>query len=317
MELVWEEISGNLLKEIKEEIGEERLKNLKRKKPIIHFFYAIRQTFFLLFSTYFLLKSENFVFISIFSFISGFSIFSFLTLLHEVVHNLVFKKERFFLSKFLGYFYSLWCSISPTQFTRWHIDHHLQLGSKENDPKRHHLAPKKNSRIVKLLYFTPALFYIYFNASRKENKKYPKRVLRTIVFERLIFITIHLIFQIVLFLNGGYFLWLKVYFLPLFIFFPIAFGINRMGQHYARSSDDPLGLTTFIPKKSFVWDFLFLHSNYHLEHHLFPSIPFYNLRKLQDCLLSYYKKRGLKPYSFFEIFYKFIILNKRIYEVWN
>ena len=29
------------------------------------------------------------------------------------------------------------------------------------------------------------------------------------------------------------------------------------------------------------WDFLFLNSNYHLEHHYFPGVPFYRLPQVR------------------------------------
>ena len=47
--------------------------------------------------------------------------------------------------------------ISASQFTRWHLDHHDNLGSWEDDPKRRWLSPKRNARWFKLLYCTPAL----------------------------------------------------------------------------------------------------------------------------------------------------------------
>ena len=69
----------------------------------------------------------------------------------------------------LGFLYAVPSGISPSQFTRWHLDHHAELGSDEEDPKRHHLSPKVNARWYKLLYCTPALFPIYFRAARRET----------------------------------------------------------------------------------------------------------------------------------------------------
>ncbi len=316
MESYWGISAKNILGEIYKELGEENLKILKEKRSFLHFAYSIRQFVFLFLSLYILLKTNNLWFIIFFSAFSGLAIFNFLTLLHEVLHNLVFKKQRIFLSKVLAYLYSFWTTISPTQFTKWHLDHHSQLGSPTEDPKRHHLAPKKNSRILKLLYFTPALFYIYFKATKEENKRYPEKVLKKIKHERAFFLILHIIIQILIFYLRGFFLWIKIYFLPLFIFFPLWFGLNRMGQHYARSGESPLGWTTFILGSPF-WDFIFLKSNYHLEHHLLPMVPFYNLPKLQRNLLNFYEKNKLISYNFLELFFLFIFLNKEPYKVWK
>ena len=74
--------------------------------------------------------------------------------------------------------------LRDSQFTRWHLDHHAELGSSEDDPKRHHLSPKINARWYKLLYATPALFPIYFRAARRETVTYPPDLQRTIGWER-------------------------------------------------------------------------------------------------------------------------------------
>ena len=72
-----------------------------------------------------------------------------------------------------GCLYAIPSGISASQFTRWHLDHHAELGSDEDDPKRRHLSPKVNARWYKLLYCTPALFPIYFRAARRESSTYP------------------------------------------------------------------------------------------------------------------------------------------------
>lgn len=316
MEYFWAKSAKTLIEELKKEVREENLEKLKEKKPLIHLIYSLRQWLFLIFSTYILIKTNNLFLILFFSAFSGLAIFNFLTLLHEALHNLIFEKNRPFLNKIFLFLYSFPTTISPTQFTKWHLDHHSQLGSETEDPKRDKLAPKKNSRILKLFYFTPLLFFIYFNAQRKENKKYPLKIQKKIKIERFLFIFIHILINLFLFYSGGFFLWFKVYFLPLFIFFPLFFGINRLGQHYARSSNEPIGWTTFIPG-SFFWDFLFLKSNYHLEHHLFPMVPFYNLPKLQKLLLPFYEKKNLISYNFMELIYLFIFKNKEVYKIWK
>ena len=40
------------------------------------------------------------------------------------------------------------------------------------DPKRARLSPRRNERWLKVLYFTPALFWIYFRAAAKETATY-------------------------------------------------------------------------------------------------------------------------------------------------
>ena len=49
----------------------------------------------------------------------------------------------------LGMVYGVVGGLAPAQFTRWHLDHHDNLGSWEDDPKRHWLSPKRNARCAK------------------------------------------------------------------------------------------------------------------------------------------------------------------------
>ncbi len=107
------------------------------------------------------------------------------TLLHEVVHTSVFTRGTPGWKRALGLLYAITSGISASQFTRWHLDHHDNLGSYEDDPKRHWLSPKRNARWFKLLYCTPALMPIYFRAAAQEARSYPEALRRTITRERL------------------------------------------------------------------------------------------------------------------------------------
>src|SRR5207244_9177805 len=76
--------------------------------------------------------------------VQGFTVFNFTVLLHEVVHHTVFERRRPRLERALAWLYAVPSGISSSQFTRWHLDHHAELGSDEDDPKRHHLSPKRS-----------------------------------------------------------------------------------------------------------------------------------------------------------------------------
>ena len=95
----------------------------------------------------------------------GSTILAFTILLHEVVHDTAFPSSVLgnlpWIRGLLRWAYALPAGLSPSQFERWHLDHHAQLGSAIKDPKRAYLSPRRNARWLKLLYFTPALFIIY------------------------------------------------------------------------------------------------------------------------------------------------------------
>jgi fatty acid desaturase len=69
-------------------------------------------------------------------------------------------------------------------------------------------------------------------------------------------------------------------------------------------------------KGSWFWDAAYLFSNYHLEHHYFPSVPFYNLPRLQRLLLPFYEKRGMVARGYGELLWRYLILNRKPHTDW-
>ena len=223
--------------------------------------------------------------------VQGFTVFNFTILLHEVVHHTVFERRRPLAERFLGLLYAVPSGISASQFTRWHLDHHAELGSDEDDPKRHHLSPKMNARWYKLLYCTPALFPIYFRAARRESSTYPRRAAANASPGSAALDAAHLTALAAIWYVFGFYAALRTNIIPVFFIFPIAFTLNRLGQHYDIDPDDPAKWGTLMQGHWF-WDFAFLNSNYHLEHHYFPGVPFYRLPALQKALVPFYDEQG-------------------------
>src|SRR5688572_30010967 len=168
------------------------MRELHRKAPWRHALVAARQFAILAFVTWALIRFDNPLIWIPLAIVQGFTIFDFTILLHEVVHHNVFKRRRPSAERVLGWLYAIPSGISASQFTRWHLDHHAELGSDEADPKRHHLSPKINARWYKLLYCSPVLFPLYFRAARRESGSYPSDLQRRIAAERRISTVAHL-----------------------------------------------------------------------------------------------------------------------------
>ena len=252
----------------------------------------------------------------IFSTLEGFAIFNFTILLHEVLHGLVFTRPHPRLSRVLGIVYATPSGISASQFTRWHLDHHAELGSSDGDPKRHYLSPKLNRRWYKALYFTPALFFIYFRAAAREASSYPPDLRRLIGRERAVTILFQLAVLFSLWLFAGFDYAAKLYLVPVFVVFPVAFALNRLGQHYDIRPEDPARWSTLV-KTSWFWDLAYLWSSHHLEHHYFPGVPFYNLRKLNRALQSFFAQRGMIARGYGRLLFDYLIMNKAAHTNWE
>jgi len=297
-------------------IPRDELKRLHVRRPWRHFLVLFRQLALLALSSFLLISLSHPLIWIPFAVVQGFTIFNFTVLLHEVVHETVASRHRPRLTRMLGVLYSFPSGISHLQFTRWHLDHHDNLGSNTEDPKRYHLSPKRNARWYKALYFTPALFPIYFRAARRETVTYPAELQKRIGKERNLTILGHLTLMAALWIALGPGVTARVYLVPYFLIFPVAFALNRLGQHYYVVPGNPAQWSTLV-RSSLFWNFFFLWSNFHLEHHYFPRVPFYNLPRLHRLLKPFYAEMGMKPVGYGTLVYGWLIRNRAPHSDWS
>lgn len=305
-----------LRSELGRAVPRDVLRALHAKSASRHALIAARQFAILGLTTWALIVIDNPIIWIPLAFVQGFTIFNFTVLLHEVVHHTIFTTRRPAAERALGWLYAVPSGISATQFTRWHLDHHAELGSDEGDPKRHHLSPKRNARWFKLLYCTPALFPIYFRAARRESATYPAPVQTQIAMERRVAIAAHLGAVAVLWLAFGGAAALRAHVVPVFVVFPIAFTLNRLGQHYDIDPADPAKWGTLM-RGHWFWDFAFLNSNYHLEHHYFVGVPLYRLPALQQALVPFYQRHGMRWRSYSGLLRDWFIRNRAPHTNWE
>jgi len=308
--------AGALRAELGQAISRDQMRDLHRKQPARHLIVAARQFAILAAATWGLIRFEHPLIWIPLAVVQGFTVFNFTVLLHEVVHHTIFERRRPALERMLGFLYAIPSGISASQFTRWHLDHHAELGSDEDDPKRHHLSPKINARWYKLLYCTPALFPIYFRAARRESSTYPAPLQRAIGRERRLSMLFHLSAMGLIWYAFGFYAALRASIIPVFFVFPIAFTLNRLGQHYDIDPADPAKWGTLMRGSRF-WDFVFLNSNYHLEHHYFPGVPFYRLAEVQRALMPFYEKKNMRWRTYSELVYGWLVLNQAPHTNWD
>lgn len=312
----WARSIGDLRRRLAAAVPRDVLADLHRKEPARHLAVALRQA--LLFAGAF---AAGWAVPSLWvrlpaAVVLGLCVFDGTVLLHEVVHRTVFRKDRPVAYRLLGLLYALPSGLSPSQFTRWHLDHHAELGSATGDPKRAHLTPKRNERWLKLLYATPALFPIYFRAARAETATYPAPLRRTIALERLAATLLHAAAAAAIGLLGG---WERVAWLwavPVFLVFPPAFTLNRLGQHYDVVPGEPAKWGTRMARSRF-WEVVYLWSSYHLEHHYFPSVPFYRLRELNAALTPFFELEGVPERRYRELVRDWFVRNRAPHTDWS
>lgn len=312
--------AGALKQALKDSLPVEALKSLHERSAARHFAVVARQLVLLGLSTAILVHGgPPWLWVPA-AILQGFTVFNFTVLLHDVVHHAVFERRAEAAERVLGWLYALPSGLSATQFTRWHLDHHQELGSSTDDPKRFHLSPKRNARWYKALYMTPALFFIYFRAARRESATYPADMQARIRRERLAAIAFHLTilgaFLALGFSLGDPWMGVRVHAIPVFLVFPVAFTLNRIGQHYWVDPARPEMWSTLVKSNPF-WNFFFLNSNFHLEHHYFPGVPLYRLDELHVLLRPFYLERGMRAHGYGELLWNWFVLNKPPHARWE
>lgn len=248
-------------------------------------------------------------------FLQGVHVLGFLILLHDAIHGLVFEKPHPRADRLLAFLYALPAGISALQFSRWHLDHHAELGSNVHDPKRAYLTPKIIRRWFKALYCTPFLFVIYSRASAKEAKSYDPQLRSSIRRERIAVLAVHFLLIGWLASVDAALLW-RVYLFPLFFMFPIAFTINRLGQHYDIDPRSPEKWSTRIDGNPIV-RFLFLASNHHIEHHYYPGVPLYRMAALNRLLRPFFAARGVENRTYSGLLFDWFVRNKTPHTDWH
>jgi fatty acid desaturase len=139
---------------------------------------------------------------------------------------------------------------------------------------------------------------------------------RTIATERKVSITAHLLAIALLWYFFGFYAALRTSIVPVFFIFPIAFTLNRLGQHYDIDPNDPAKWGTLM-KGHWFWDFAYLNSNYHLEHHYFPGVPFYRLPALQRALTPFFERKQMRWMNYSRLVYGWLIENRAPHTDWS
>ena len=134
--------------------------------------------------------------------------------------------------------------------------------------------------------------------------------------ERKVSIAAHLLAIAALWYGFGFYAALRTSIIPVFFIFPIAFTLNRLGQHYDIDPNDPAKWGTLM-RGHWFWDFAYLNSNYHLEHHYFPGVPFYRLPALQRALTPFFEHKQMRWMTYGRLVYGWLVENRAPHTDWS
>lgn len=229
---------------------------------------------------------------------------------HELMHGKVFSSKR--INELFYLFSSSMVWSNPSFFKQAHLYHHSKTFYGDDDEGN---SIQKWSGLsifiyltIDLLFMIRRLFYMLVNACglKYADKKWIS-IPRAYQFNSIKIILIQSSLNFIIFhLTGDLLyniLWLILPFTGQFINRVLAQSQHIGLKHYRDQGPLKHSRSIRLPK---IISFLYAGMNYHAEHHLIPSMPFYNLEAFSDILKKNYSHIVVDWHSFFP--YQFALL---------
>jgi fatty acid desaturase len=226
-----------------------------------------------------------------------------LILMHEAVHFRLFKNKR--LNEIVGEVFLAWpCLVSMRAFGKNHLAHHRHLNTaedpdikrKRNDPEWRFPMPRSRLNWIMLKQFTGLGFVYLVKVFHSLDKNTDDETTRY----KMARFGFYFAIAAIIIYAGVFKLFLMYWAVPFLTWLMFIFRIRTMSEHpkvertsaYSTSLEYKLGLIERMlvtPKYAF----------YHMEHHSYPSVPFYRLPQLHRALVANERfRRALFPISY-------------------
>jgi len=268
---------------------------------------AIRVTFeiVLIYLVYYSIRDEMYFFSAFFYYILAIwhSFWGYAGIGHELMHGRVFSNRK--INYVLHYLASILVWSNPSFFKASHLHHHSKTFSEDDLEAR----GIQKWCLVNLLFYATIDFpflmrKIFYTISNSIGLKYVNGLWFKIPASHQIDSVFILLVQILIGI-AIYGFTESVLFNILWILLPFSGQlINRLlsqSQHMGLSKLRELGPLSHsrslrLPK---ILSFLYAGMNYHAEHHLIPSIPYYNLAKASELLVRNYDHQVVNWWQFY------------------
>lgn len=218
-----------------------------------------------------------------------------LLLMHDGAHSRLAnnKKVNLYISDLLCAFPLF---VTTSNYRKSHLGHHKYLNT-ELDPdlkmrrnKEWEFPKTKNAVALILLRQITGLnaFHILGKIYRfgVKNKTVDKKE-QTPLIQKIVRLCYYLLLITGLTVFHVWPLFLLYWILPAFTVLPFLLRLRSLAEHFGLEWSHELNSSRNVTTNLFSTFFLVPHSaNYHLLHHLYPSIPFYNLKKLHRSLMK-------------------------------
>jgi len=207
--------------------------------------------------------------------------------LHECIHKSAFKNKK--LNEFVGYFIGFVLIRSFLNGRYRHMAHHTFTQHPEKDPDK---VDFPSSYLVYLKHVTSFsvwiriidnLFRHSFGKINKSEKNYiPQSEIKSLIFESRMMVAGYFIIMLLSFYFSTTF-FLIYWLIPRILGEPFL-RLVRMVEHTGKDETADMIHNTRTSFPSAFLKFLYWNMPYHVEHHLYASVPFYRLPKFHKLI---------------------------------
>ena len=304
----------NLDNWFKPELNRNKLKDLSQRKDLpglIHFFFYF---LFLFISGYIAYITWGTWWSLFFFFIYG-TIYAFsVANWHETVHRTAFKTR--WINEIFYHTSSFMCDFEGFRWRWSHTFHHTHTLQTEGDYD-HEIQISRPTELfwffLNYIPFTDLLYphrlikyevlkHAFGKLTPVVNISVPENQKKKIIWNSRLYVLIWINIFVFSFYIGSILPILYII-LPTYYGKPIWFAVN-VTQHLGAAIDTKdHRLSSYSLKINPILSFLYWKMEYHLEHHMFPMVPSYNLKKLQNEI----KDQLPKPFNGLYDFYKAVL----------
>jgi fatty acid desaturase len=256
---------------------------------------------------------DGFVFSVVGYLIGGMSLSTLSVLSHESSHNLMTRNP--FIDRWLGFICGIPILFSAKGYRIMHPLHHKYLRSEKDPDDIENVS--KESFLLRWLYVLVFFFSIYLYLIMV-----PLNAIKNSGIRDRIVVIVEMAAMVGIVMMGWIFLpiqWmLEGWLMPLLVAGQIA-NLRGIAEHGMTTGGNEMTDTRTVATNP-VLSFLMCNINYHIEHHLYPGVPWYNLPKVHELLQDEYRSAGSSVYTSYgdflgdvvSVIYQGVISNRRL-----
>ena len=235
---------------------------------------------------------------SLLSVLLGWQLYVLFVLHHDCMHGSAFRKD--FYNRLMGRIYAITFTMTFSVNRQTHMRHHAYITDPERDPDEYYFSGKLHQIWLRIW-----RYYEWY--TRIALTRYGKQVRNTVIMEQLFNVAVWAVIHVALIMAGMGLKALFIFWLPLAV---VALVINPITRGYEHApitlydKDDPrrLDMSANAITVSNPWyGWACANITYHVEHHAYPSCPFYNLRKLHNIFQEEQLNYLVAPYPLYKV----------------